>query len=200
MNLYEKIAAIMAAVPAIQNDKNISGSKSSYNVSTIQAVLKIIRPLLVQHKLALMPIESTAVVLGQTAVLNAKYKLIDLETGESIEVAGSGAGYDPSDKHVGKASTYAYKTTLLKMFSLATTDEDPDMFSSEDNVNQEKMRKQKKAQDIKSKEDLVLYLDDLGSRGKMELNQVAQFKAKVLGINTPDELTQAVQYFSGYDL
>jgi hypothetical protein len=189
----------MAEVPAIQNDKNIAGSKASYNVSTIQAVLKIIRPLFVKYKLALMPIESVAVVIGQTAVLNAKYKLIDLESGEYETVGGSGAGYDPSDKHVGKASTYAYKTTLLKTFCLATTDEDPDMFSSDDNVEQEKMRRKSRVSAIKTKEGLVAYIDELVGMKRIDTNQGPQFKAKVMNIKDEAELAAAVSYFSGYD-
>ncbi len=203
MNLYQKIAAIMDAVPAIGNDKSITGSKASYNVATIQAVLKILRPLFVQHKLAFVPVSSEAVVNGQTAVLNGKYKLIDLDTGEFLDVAGSGAGYDPSDKHVGKASTYAYKTALLKMFCLATTDEDPDLFASDDNVNQEKIRKEtakKSAADqIKTKEALVTYITDLGNRGRMEQVQVPGFVAKAMQIKDAAELASAVAYFVGFD-
>ena len=204
MNLYQKIAAIMEAVPAIGNDKSITGSKASYNVATIQAVLKILRPLFVQHKLAFVPVSSEATVNGQTATLNGKYKLIDLDTGEFLDVAGSGAGYDPSDKHVGKASTYAYKTALLKMFCLATTDEDPDLFASDDNVNQEKIRKEnakKSAADrIKTKEALVEYIQDLGNRGKMEASQVVSFANKAMQIKDAAELASATAYFVGFDV
>jgi hypothetical protein len=150
--------------------------------------------------MAMIPTESTATVSGQVATLNAKYALIDLETGESMTVAGSGAGYDPSDKHVGKASTYAFKTALLKVFALATTDEDPDVFSSDDNVEQEKSRKKSIASSINTKEALAGYIEDLIARRKMEPGQGPQFKAKVMQIANAEELKQAVDYFSGFDL
>ncbi len=203
MSLHEKMARIMAEVPAIQNDKRIEGSKASYNVATIQAVLKIIRPLLVREKVLFFPIESVSTVTNNIAKIDAKYKIVDVETGESETIGGSGAGFDNSDKHVGKASTYAFKTALLKTFCLATTDEDPDVFSSDDNVNQAKMaeqaRREKVISGIKTNEQLADYIKSLAERGKINPAESYSLVSKAMSITTDAERNSAVSWLLDFD-
>ena len=51
--------------------------------------------------------------------------IVDLETGEGIEIESFGKGIDSGDKGYGKASTYARKYALLNAYKIATGD-DPD--------------------------------------------------------------------------
>lgn len=201
MSLFEKIAAIMADIPAIGNDKQITtkDGKALYNVAGIQGVMKIMRPQFVKHKITIVPTESVTTVIGSVAIANVKYKLIDLESGETLDLASSGGGFDTSDKHVAKASTNAYRIAILRTFGLVSTDEDIDLFSSDENVEQEKMAKAQKVAAISSNEALVAYIDDLASRGKIEAGQRGFYAAKALAIKSPEELAEAVAWFKSFD-
>ena len=57
--------------------------------------------------------------------------IIDIETGESIQVESFGKGIDSGDKGFGKASTYARKYALLNAYKIALG-EDPDAIKSEE--------------------------------------------------------------------
>ena len=59
--------------------------------------------------------------------LKVKYKIVDIDTGESETLVGFGNGADSQDKGAGKASTYSYKNMLSKTFML---------FSGEDTDNE----------------------------------------------------------------
>lgn len=68
---------------------------------------------------------------GTVAVVEATYRLT-AEDGSFIEFRGLGMGADESDKAVGKASTYAWKDSIVKGFSLSDaemvdTDDDHDV-------------------------------------------------------------------------
>ncbi|MES1922924.1 hypothetical protein MHBO_004454 [Bonamia ostreae] len=54
------------------------------------------------------------------------WKVVDVDSGESIEIESPGNGADTQDKGAGKAFTYAYKNAIQKMFML---------FSGEDTDN-----------------------------------------------------------------
>ena len=60
------------------------------------------------------------------STLNAKYKIVDIETGDFEILSTVGYGTDSQDKASGKAMTYAYKALIQKTFML---------FSGEDTEN-----------------------------------------------------------------
>jgi hypothetical protein len=204
--IHQKILAIMEAVDAIQRDKEISGSKASYKVVTEGQVLKTIRPLLVKHKMVMYPIEMSMSITGQLATVMGKYKLVDTETEEFVIFASVGAGYDPSDKMAGKAMTYCGKYAMLKPFLVATTDDDPDQFSSEANIEQEKIRKanlrENAAKTITTGKQLCDYIVDLVQKGKINAATGNSLCSKAIAIPEQDveQLRQATAYVVGLDI
>ena len=65
------------------------------------------------------------------SVLHAKYKVVDIDTGEFEILETVGYGADSQDKGSGKAMTYAYKALIQKTFCLFSG-EDIDNTHSDD--------------------------------------------------------------------
>jgi hypothetical protein len=128
MGLYEKIYNVMCESTALEKDMKVGGQ---YSAISEKAVLNEIKPLLKKHKLVLMPIEANVTQQDKLTVISAKYKIVDIETGESEILATIGNGADSQDKGSGKAWTYAYKCLLQKTFCLFSG-EDTDNTHSDD--------------------------------------------------------------------
>lgn len=124
MGLYEKIYNVMAESSALEKDMSVGGQ---YKAISEKMVLNEIKPLLKKHKLILIPIDVDVEQKDKLTVISAKYKIIDIETGESEILATIGNGADSQDKGSGKAWTYAYKCLIQKTFCL---------FSGEDTDNE----------------------------------------------------------------
>lgn len=124
MGLYEKIYNVMAESSALEKDMSVGGQ---YKAISEKMVLNEIKPLLKKHKLILIPIDVDVQQKDKLTVISAKYKIIDIETGESEILATIGNGADSQDKGSGKAWTYAYKCLIQKTFCL---------FSGEDTDNE----------------------------------------------------------------
>jgi len=195
--LYEKLARIMDETSHVLRDKRIEmKSGQGYNVTTEAAVLEMIRPLLVREKLLYFPIDAQVQLVGNVAVATCKYKFVDSETGESEIIGSIGAGHDTSDKHAGKAMTYAGKYGLLKTFNLITTD-DPDLASSDQNNEADKKQVQKAAASISTKAELMDYLGLLQRQGKITGQQGAALFTKASAIPESDveQIRAAAAYF-----
>lgn len=149
MSLHEKMYQIMCETSALEKKMTVGSGNNSYRAISEAAVLNEIKPLLKKHKLILFPItaEITEVVntyqgyKGETTRLmsqvSARYKIVDVESGEEEILATVGNGADPQDKGSGKAWTYAYKALLQKTFMLFSG-EDTDNTHSDDIMPQAK--------------------------------------------------------------
>ena len=143
MNLHEKIYNVMCDSQALEKDLTVGEGRNSYQAVGEKAVLNMLKPLFKKYKLVIFPIDGEITETNfsweveyngkaQTKVRNVTqvkvlYKLVDVESGESVTIAGFGNGADSQDKGSGKALTYAYKTALSKTFML---------FSGEDTDNE----------------------------------------------------------------
>lgn len=130
IGLYEKIYNIMCESSGLKKDMSVA---NQYKAISEAAVLNEIKPLLKKHKVILFPIETEVSLDGKITQLTAKYKIVDVETGqfEILETVGNGA--DTQDKGSGKAWTYAYKCLIQKTFCLFSG-EDTDNTHSKDIV------------------------------------------------------------------
>ena len=122
-NLYQKIYDIMNETKALPKDMSIAGQ---YKAISEAVVLNEIKPLLKKHRVIIFPIDVTSKQEGKLTMLETRFKIVDVESGESEVLAAPGNGADPQDKGSGKAWTYAYKALLQKTFML---------FSGEDTDN-----------------------------------------------------------------
>jgi len=146
LNLYKKMYAVMAESMALDKSMTVGKGNNSYKAISEASVLNLMKPLLKKHKLILFPIDATIEETvnsypdqydsskTKTRLISqvvAKYKIVDIETGESEVLASVGNGADPQDKGSGKAWTYAYKALLQKTFMLFSG-EDTDNTHSDD--------------------------------------------------------------------
>ncbi len=134
MSIYEKLLKMQESVDHFVKDGTNASDKYDY-VSSDQ-VLAVVRPLLVEHKLLLIPtIPGHALHEGTTksgttrfmTELDILFIWIDCESGERLEVPYYSQGVDlAGEKGVGKALTYAEKYFFMKLFHVPTGKDDPD--------------------------------------------------------------------------
>ena len=139
VGLYKKIHAVMCETEGIEKNLTVGFGGNSYKAVGEASVLNEIKPLLKKHGLVLFPIELDVnekldvfpTAKGDTSRLmtqiKAKYKIVDIDTGEFEILETIGNGVDTQDKASGKAMTYALKVLLQKTFML---------FSGEDTDNE----------------------------------------------------------------
>jgi hypothetical protein len=147
MGLYEKIYNVMNESEGLEKDLTVGSGSSSYKAVGEKEVLNMLKPLFKKHKLIVFPVdgdiseqnsiyESTykdevTTKTRNVTQIKVKFKIVDIETGESEILMGFGNGADSQDKGSGKAFTYAFKTMLSKTFMLFSG-EDTDNTHSDD--------------------------------------------------------------------
>ena len=134
MSIYEKLLAIQGGVDKFVKDGKNTSDKYDY-VSSDQ-VLAVVRPLLVEQKLLLIPsIVNHNLLVGETKSGTTRYMTeldilmtwVDCESGEKLETPYYAQGVDlAGEKGVGKALTYAEKYFFMKLFHVPTGKDDPD--------------------------------------------------------------------------
>lgn len=139
MTLFEKLLDIQTRTDAIVKDMTVGEGKQAYKaVSSIQ-VVEMIRPMMNEHKLLLIPnVTDARVMEGRTSSGTSRYftemffNMVwhDCETGEELAVPAYAQGVDlAGEKGVGKAHTYNEKYFLMKFFHIPTPADDPDQDS-----------------------------------------------------------------------
>ncbi|MBB6215626.1 hypothetical protein HNQ80_001715 [Anaerosolibacter carboniphilus] len=130
-NLWKKIHSVMKDVEYLQKDDQIEFGKTKYKAISEEKVTSTVRDSLIKHGLVIIPIDQQHFKDDVLTTVNTKYKIVDIDTGESEIIVSSGTGVDTQDKGVGKAMTYSYKYMLLRTFAIPTG-EDPDKISSDE--------------------------------------------------------------------
>lgn len=136
MNLYEKLLAIQQRIDVFVKDNQVGEGKQSYKAVSSEQVLDIVRPLMNELKLLLLPeVKRANVIVGATSSGTARYLTeltmvmtwVDVESGETLSQDWYGQGIDlAGEKGVGKANTYAEKYYFMKAFHVPTPKDDPD--------------------------------------------------------------------------
>jgi len=147
--IYEKIYNVMNESPALEKSMTVGSGRNSYKAVSEKVILNAVKPLFKKYKLVIFPTDTEINEIVTTyekagynggspesktrmiTQLKVTFKIVDIESGESIEVAGVGSGADPQDKGAGKAFTYALKSALSKTFMLFSGD-DTDNTHSDD--------------------------------------------------------------------
>lgn len=165
MNVWQKIHAVTAEVGKVQMTLDVDTGKSSYKAISINDVVDSLAPLLTRYRLVVVPCEKEIIEQAQITTttkygekqqfyvrMKAYYKVVDIDTGESVETCGYGDGIDSGDKATGKAITYARKYALIDVFNLSKGD-DPDKEASQE------YEKISKAEDTQISKIISLYSD-----------------------------------------
>jgi hypothetical protein len=124
-----KLAAAIGEVDRIGKDGTNSHFKYTY--TSAEQVYRVVRKPLLDQGLVVIPSVAESVTQGQTTITKLHLRLIDTESGESIEAFWMGEGQDKGDKGPYKAATGGMKTWLKHLF-LLPADDDPEGDTSTD--------------------------------------------------------------------
>jgi hypothetical protein len=152
MGVYRKIFSIFEELGYIDKDMKVDmGSKGSYNAISEPNLTSKIRPLLLKHKLLVLPIRATFKgITNQVTSIEYTYRIVDVEEPPSsedkfIDVDTVGQGKSGADKGCGMASTYGFKYLWLRLLCLVTG-EDADNTSDHNHITAEKAEMERKIQ------------------------------------------------------
>ena len=127
--IYAKLAAAVGEVDRIAKDGTNAHFK--YKYTSAEEVYRVVRGPLLKHGLVVIPQATGYEQDGQMGTVRLHLRIVDTETGESIEAQWYGEGQDKGDKAVFKAITGGMKTWLRALF-LLPADDDPEADSQTD--------------------------------------------------------------------
>jgi len=182
--LYEKLYLVMNESEGLEKDMTVGEGRTSYKAVSEKQLLNKVKPLFKKHRLIIFPVDGNAketvstyeksykgdteTKLRAVTELKVTYRIVDIDSGQSIDVVGFGNGADPQDKGAGKAFTYSYKAALQKTFMLFSG-EDTDNTHS-DNLDDDYDTGESERDFAETKEELLLAFEALvgktGSRAK----------------------------------
>jgi uncharacterized protein YrzB (UPF0473 family) len=171
---------VMNAVDFVKKTAHIQFKNTDYKALKEEVVTPIYREEFIKNKLLVFPIEQISEKNNGITKIDIKYKIVDIESGESEIISSSGEGADTQDKGAGKAMTYAYKYMLLRTF-MTPTGEDPDTTSSAElDDKAAKASKQNKVidPDIQLKRDLVEQYKGDKTAAKKEYERILALRNK----------------------
>jgi hypothetical protein len=121
--IYEKLADAISDVERIGKDGKNQHFKYTY--TSAEQVYRVIRGPLLDHGLVVIPEAVDYNTAGDLGTVKLRLRIVDTETGETIEAQWFGEGQDKGDKAVYKAVTGGMKTWLKHLF-LLPADDDPE--------------------------------------------------------------------------
>lgn len=121
--IYAKLAAAVGEVDRIAKDGTNAHFK--YRYTSAEEVYRVVRGPLLKHGLVVIPQATGYEQDGQLGTVRLNLRIVDTETGESIEAQWYGEGQDKGDKAFYKAVTGGMKTFLRALF-LLPADDDPE--------------------------------------------------------------------------
>lgn len=141
LNIHQRLNAVMADINYIKKDKKIEIGKGSYSVTGHDAVTKLIHPLLVKHKISLIPTVVEMTQEGNRTRVLMSFDWVNIDdpkdyfTNQCVSY-----GVDNQDKGPGKSISYAQRFITLKTLHLETGERDVE----EDDVDFSPMSKEEK--------------------------------------------------------
>jgi hypothetical protein len=143
--LYKKLFLITHKVASIKQEKT---KGVPYKITSWNAVHEVIKKELLDQKILVIPHISEHSKEGNLTIIKLWADIIDTETSQSIHVGDYiGYGIDQSDKGCGKATTYAYKYLLMKLFMMEVGEDEDSEFSNPPVIHNKQLGK-KESEDI----------------------------------------------------
>ncbi len=126
--IYQAIIDIMEDMPPISKDRTAQGAQA-YKFRGIDDIIIVLKPLLVKHKVFVVPKIVGEIKREERETSNGKAMYITIITmqftyytvdGSFIESVTVGEAMDLSDKSANKAMSAAFKYSLLDVFAIPT--------------------------------------------------------------------------------
>ena len=136
--LYEKLSLTMKSCSYIE--KTGENTFHGYSYVTSSDVLERVNDALTSVGLItavtptlldLREVQTAKGNIDKHATISVTISIIDIETGESVQISGIGSGQDSGDKAIMKAETAAIKYAYMLSFCIATGD-DPEADNNTD--------------------------------------------------------------------
>lgn len=192
-SIYQKIQNVSNKVRNIEKDMTVGKGSYSYKaVSDLQVTLAV-KQAETEEKLISIPVKqdlvSSEIVksmkkeghesITYVDTIKMTVKIIDLESGEEVEIESFGKGIDSGDKGFGKASTYARKYALLNAYKIALGD-DPDSEPSKQELVMKKPSEKLQAisdylaKRVKAYNEILKHfgVENLDSLNESQINQI----------------------------
>jgi hypothetical protein len=143
--LYKKLLLITHNVKSIKQDRT---KGVPYKITSWNAVHDAIKQELLTNNILIIPHISEHTKEGNLTTVKLYAEIIDTQSGQKIQVGDYvGYGVDQSDKGCGKATTYAYKYLLMKLFMMEVGEDEDSEFSNPPVINNKQLGK-KESEDI----------------------------------------------------
>ena len=150
MNVYQRINKVMSEISYLQKTGEIGYGNNKYTAILHDHVTKALQPLCVKHGLVLIP-EMINTEIKRYPVVNkrgetseryetqttAKITVVNIEDGnDKFTTQAVAHSFDTQDKSTGKAYSMAVKYCYLKLFMLASGDEEENRVEAAKTVEQ----------------------------------------------------------------
>lgn len=148
-NIYQRINAIQQVVGYVKKDADVGFGNAAYKAVTHDAVMSKLREQIVEKKIIVVPQQrdlGATLKTGETAkgkdwilfraLYDIHYVCAD-NPSDFLIVSVEGHGEDQNDKADGKALSYACKSAHLKLFLLATVENDEERLEEDNKINQQ---------------------------------------------------------------
>lgn len=176
LNIYQRINEVRKKVNYAKKDKEVSGQ--GYRAVTHDAVTALLRNHLIDQGVLIVPrlISSQMIEVGKTQKGSTIYRyegkyevdFVNCDTPEDrITVPGEAHANDSGDKAPGKATSYAVKYAMLKLFSIETGEDDEgrvEPYEGRDKISE------------KQAADLSALIDDVGADRDAFMEYIAKDK------------------------
>lgn len=200
LNVYQKINLVMSELSYLKKDKSVGYGQNSYTALTHDQVTMALQPLIVKYRLVVIP-----------SVVQDEYKRYTVQTkkGESdryevkcdvsvmivnidnpsehITTTATAHGFDSQDKAPGKAFSMATKYALLKLFMIASGDDEESRVDETRVINNERKQLETELKDLlkshnKLNQQALKYMSTLDLDGlRTKINEYKQTQPQTEG-------------------
>ncbi len=127
--IYAALLAVMTDIAEIGIAKLSKNKDQGYNFRGIEAAMNELAPILIRHKVVVVPSYSEHVETeretkngGRMKFVKVKgaFRFVSAEDGSSVESVCWGEAFDTSDKATTKAQSVAFRTALFQTFVVPT--------------------------------------------------------------------------------
>ena len=126
-NIHQRINRMMAEIAYVKKNTDIKdkSGKKMYSVTGYDAVTAMLHPLLVKHRVNLIPSAQDMIQEGNRTRIEVAFRWVNIDNPEDfVEQKWYGYGIDYSDKGPGSAISYAQRYIVLKTLHLETGEKD----------------------------------------------------------------------------
>lgn len=131
-NLYGKLVKIMSQIGWIEKGSTVDMGRTKYDYVSEAQFIAEVRPLLIENSVLVLPVQVDNLTVTEKqgeksssyiTTFSMRYRVVDAESGEYIDLEMPGQGADATDKGAYKTLTGILKYLFRQMFLIGTGDD-----------------------------------------------------------------------------